>query len=106
NNRFGPDDANAAYYAKQLAALGDIYVNDAPSVSHRDQATTTGIVQSIREGAYIGLAMEKETDALSELQPDLVISGGAKVSDKAKVLKRIVERLPSGGKLLIGGAMA
>lgn len=106
NTRFGPDETNSEYFAGLLASLGDMAVNDAPSVAHRDQSSTTGIVTQGAGPAYIGFAMEREQKALAQVNPDFILSGGAKVSDKAKVLKKIIARLPKGGRMTLGGAMA
>lgn len=106
NTRFGPDSNNAAYYSRQLASLAPIFVNDAPSVSHRKHSSVYGIVEYVSGGVFIGDAMDKEMQELSQLNPDLVFSGGAKVSDKSQLLKGILQNLPSGGRMTTVGAMA
>jgi phosphoglycerate kinase len=99
----GNDDA----FAKSLADLGDIYVNDAFGAAHRAHASTAGITKHIGQSA-MGLLMEKELQYLrGELadpqRPFVVILGGAKVSDKIGVIKALMEKADT---FLIGGAMA
>jgi phosphoglycerate kinase len=101
------EEANDPVFAKQLAALGDLYVNDAFGAAHRAHASTAGIAQHLPQAA-MGLLMEKELDHLDgELEnpsrPFLVILGGAKVSDKIGVIKSLMEKADG---FLIGGAMA
>ena len=93
-------------FAQNLAKLGDIFVHDAFSVSHRSQASTTGIAESLT--AYAGLAMERELDHISQAlnhprRPVMALVGGAKVSTKIGLLKNLVTKL---NILAIGGGMA
>ena len=107
NLRFHPgEEANDAHFARQLAALGDVYVNDAFAVSHRAHASVVGVAEHLP--AYAGLLMLAELKALRQAldeprRPLVAIVGGAKVSTKAGVLRFL---LPKVDALLIGGAMA
>lgn len=94
-------------FAKQLARLGDVYVNDAFGVLHREHASVVGVGQHMDEKA-LGPLIQKEVDALDRLvkgamKPFVGILGGAKVSDKIGVMESLLERCDA---LLIGGAMA
>ena len=86
NTRFHPsEEKNDKEFAKQLAALGDIFVNDAFSAAHREHASTTTIVSASKLLAYPGRAMKAELDALERAfdrpkHPVTAIVGGAKVS--------------------------
>lgn len=102
------EEKNDAEFAKQLAELADVYVNDAFGTAHRAHASTEGITHYI-DDAVAGLLMEKELNFLSKAlnnpeRPFVAILGGAKVSDKIPVIKSLIERKVD--KLLIGGAMA
>ena len=93
--------------ARALAALAECYVNDAFGTAHRSHASTVGITAHVRDKA-MGFLMAQEVHALTKLlkapkQGFLAILGGAKVSDKIKVIKRLLDRVDT---LLIGGAMA
>jgi phosphoglycerate kinase len=108
NLRFHPEEEkNDPAFAKQLAALADIYVNDAFGSAHRAHASTEGMIQFVPISAA-GLLMEKELQYLGKAttnpdRPCVAILGGAKVSDKIEVIEnlgKVVDRL------LIGGAMA
>jgi phosphoglycerate kinase len=107
NLRFNPgEEKNDSGYAKQLASLGDIYINDAFSTSHRAHASTEGITHFLPSGA--GLLMEAELKALHDAlenpqHPVLAIVGGAKISTKLNVLNNIVKKVDY---LVLGGAMA
>src|SRR3954465_11480434 len=101
------EEKNDPAFAKALAELGDLYVNDAFGAAHRAHASTPGIAQHVPQAA-MGLLMEKELEYLDgELEnpsrPFLVILGGAKVSDKIGVIKALMEKADG---FLIGGAMA
>jgi phosphoglycerate kinase len=101
------EEANDPEFARQLAALGDVYVNDAFGAAHRAHASTAGVAQSLQPAA-MGLLMERELKYLQDelAKPDrpfLVILGGSKVSDKIGVIKALMERADV---FLIGGAMA
>src|SRR5438270_13536557 len=108
NVRFQPgEEANDPEFAKALAKLGDLYVNDAFGAAHRAHASTAGITK-FNSTAAIGFLMEKELRYLHEEldrpgKPFVVIMGGAKVSDKIGVLKALMEKADT---ILIGGAMA
>ena len=108
NVRFQPEEeANDPEFAKALAKLGDLYVNDAFGAAHRAHASTAGITKFISTAA-IGFLMEKELRYLHEEldrpgKPFVVIMGGAKVSDKIGVLKALMEKPDT---ILICGAMA
>lgn len=102
------EEKNDAEFAKQLAALGDVYVNDAFGTAHRAHASTEGITHFVDE-SVAGLLMEKELDFLGRVlnspdRPFVAILGGAKVSDKIPVIESLIDRKVD--KLLIGGAMA
>jgi phosphoglycerate kinase len=107
NTRFhAGEEKNDPELAKQMAALGDIYVNDAFSAAHRAHASTEGIAHLLP--AYAGKQMERELDALDSAlgnpkRPVLGIVGGAKVSTKLDLLKNLIGKLD---KLAIGGGMA
>ena len=107
NVRFHPgEESNDAGFAQQLAALGDIYVNDAFSAAHRAHASTEGVAHLIP--AYAGESMRRELTALDAAlgnpqRPTLGIVGGSKVSTKLDLLKNLVGKLDA---LAIGGGMA
>jgi phosphoglycerate kinase len=106
NSRFDPrEKKNDPALVRELAALGDVYVNDAFSAAHRAHATTAGLATALP--AVAGLQMEKELEALGGLlstprRPFVVVLGGAKVTDKIKVIDRFLDLAD---QLLIGGAM-
>jgi phosphoglycerate kinase len=108
NLRFhAEEEANDPKFAQQLAALCDVYVNDAFGTAHRAHASTEGITKFVKQAAA-GFLMEKELryliEALSDpRRPFVVILGGAKVSDKIQVIENL---LNSADAVLIGGAMA
>ncbi len=102
------EEANNPAFSKQLAALCDVYVNDAFGTAHRAHASTEGITHFV-DDCVAGLLMEKELDFLGKAlhdpeRPFVAILGGAKVSDKIPVIKSLIKRKVD--KLLIGGAMA
>ena len=107
NIRFYPEEeANDPGFAKLLASFGDIFVNEAFSVDHRAHASTVGIADYLP--AYMGLLLTKEIQALNKVlhdpaRPLMAIIGGAKISDKIKILANL---LPVVDKLFIGGGMA
>ena len=101
------ESSNNDELAKFWASLGDVYVNDAFATAHRAHASTAGIAKYVKELA-IGFLMELEINQLSKLlkgyeHPFVAIIGGAKVSDKLKVLEKLFE---IADKVLIGGGMA
>jgi phosphoglycerate kinase len=106
NSRFYPGETkNDPGFADQLAALADLYVNDAFGAAHRAHATTVGVAERLPAAA--GLLMEEEIDYLDKVledpeRPFVAILGGAKVSDKLGVIRSLLETADS---LLIGGAM-
>lgn len=104
---FEEEEANDDGFAKELAKLGDIYVNDAFGAAHRAHASTAGVARYMPQAA-MGLLMERELQYLKDElsapdRPFLVILGGAKVSDKIGVIKALMEKADV---FLIGGAMA
>ncbi len=108
NLRFHPEEeANDEEFARQLAANADVWVNDAFGAAHRAHASTSGMARFVREKAA-GFLMQKELDYLGAVltkpeRPFVAILGGAKVSDKIKVIESLIPRVDA---LLIGGAMA
>ena len=109
NLRFHPEEEkNDDNFARQLASLCNVYVNDAFGTAHRAHASTVGITHHVSVAAA-GLLMEKELDYLGRVVNDpehrfVAILGGAKVSDKIPVINALIDR--GLDKLLIGGAMA
>lgn len=100
------EKANDNDFAKQLASLGDIYVNDAFSASHRAHASTEGIAH--RLPAVAGLLMEEELNALQSAletpkRPVMAVAGGSKISTKLGVLENLIEKVDY---LVLGGGMA
>ena len=100
------DEANDAGFARRLASLGDVYVNDAFAASHRAHASVVGVAAYLP--AYAGELMETELKALRQAldnprRPMVAVVGGAKVSTKVGVLRNLLRKVDS---LLIGGAMA
>jgi phosphoglycerate kinase len=108
NLRFHPgEDMNDAEFARQLAVLCDIYVDDAFAVSHRAAASNTAITGFVQQCAA-GFLLKNEIDYFNKamgnpVRPLVAIIGGAKVSDKIGVLEKIIEKVD---RLLIGGGMA
>ena len=108
NLRFhAEEEANSPAFAQQLAALCDVYVNDAFGAAHRAHASTEGITHFVPQSAA-GLLMEKELTYLGKAvtepnRPFVAIIGGAKVSDKIEVINALLGKVDA---LLIGGAMA
>jgi phosphoglycerate kinase len=106
NLRFDPGEKeNSLVFAKSLAELADIYVNDAFAVSHRAQASVDKIKKYLP--SYAGLLLEKEINnlslALKPKKPFLAVIGGAKISSKIKLLESLSK---NANKILIGGALA
>jgi phosphoglycerate kinase len=108
NLRFhAAEEKNDPAFARQLAALCDVYVNDAFGSAHRAHASTEGMIQFVPKAAA-GLLMERELKYLGMVttnpaRPCVAILGGAKVSDKIEVIQNLGKVVD---KLLIGGAMA
>ena len=108
NLRFHPgEEKNDPEFAKQLAKLADVYVNDAFGTAHRAHASTVGMIKFMPKAAA-GLLMQKELEYLGMAtknppRPCVAILGGAKVSDKIEVIENLSKVVD---KLLIGGAMA
>ena len=106
NIRFYPEEEkNDLKFAKKLANLADIYVNDAFGVSHRAHASIVGVKKFLP--SYTGFLVEKEVKMISSLlekpkKPFVVILGGAKVRDKIKVIENLAKKCDL---ILIGGAM-
>src|SRR3989344_777947 len=106
NLRFHAEETgNDNGFAEKIASFADIYVNDAFSVSHREQASVTGIPKFLPSCA--GLLLEKEITVMGNAlsnphKPFIVLLGGAKVSDKLGLIKNL---LPKVDKILLGGAM-
>jgi len=105
------EEANDAAFAEKLAKVADVYVNDAFGAAHRAHASTAGVASVVaKRGGQCaaGLLMERELKFLGEelenpARPFVVILGGAKVSDKIKVIDRLLDKADT---ILIGGAMA
>ncbi len=107
NVRFhAEEEKNDPAFAKQLADLADVYVNDAFGAAHRAHASTEGVAHILPHAA--GLLMQKEVEALTKVlnnpeQPVVAIIGGAKISTKMTLIKNL---LPKVEYLLLGGALA
>jgi len=107
NTRFHPgEEKNDPEFARQVASLGDIFVNDAFSAAHRAHATTEGLAHLLPSAA--GRSMEQELTHLNKAlgdpeRPVMAVIGGAKVSTKIALLENLVKRVET---LVIGGAMA
>jgi phosphoglycerate kinase len=108
---YNEEEANDPAFAEKLAKVADIYVNDAFGAAHRAHASTEGVARFVTQRggkAAAGLLMERELKFLGDeldnpARPFVVILGGAKVSDKIKVIDRLLEKADT---ILIGGAMA
>ncbi|WP_294294023.1 phosphoglycerate kinase [uncultured Sphingomonas sp.] len=103
---FAGEEKNDPEMVDRIAALGDLYVNDAFSAAHRAHASTEGVAHKLP--AYAGRAMEAELDALDKAlgnpeHPVAAVVGGAKVSSKLDVLRQMVTKVDH---LIIGGGMA
>ncbi len=107
NLRFHPEEEkNDPEFARQLAALADVYVNDAFGTAHRAHASTEGVAKLLP--AVAGLLMEKEIDFLGQVfeepkRPFVAVLGGAKVTDKIFVIEALLTVVD---RLIIGGGMA
>jgi phosphoglycerate kinase len=108
---YNEEEANDPAFAEKLAKVADIYVNDAFGAAHRAHASTEGVARLVtkRGGkSAAGLLMERELKFLGDeletpARPFVVILGGAKVSDKIRVIDRLLEKADT---ILVGGAMA
>jgi phosphoglycerate kinase len=108
---YNEEEANDPVFAEKLAKVADVYVNDAFGAAHRAHASTEGIAKVVtkRGGkAAAGLLMERELKFLGDeletpARPFVVILGGAKVSDKIRVIDRLLEKADT---ILVGGAMS
>ncbi|HEX7589075.1 MAG TPA: phosphoglycerate kinase [Anaerolineae bacterium] len=103
---YAEEEKNDPEFAKKLAAFGDLYVNDAFGSAHRAHASTEGVTRYLPGVA--GFLMEKELNYLgtalaNPAKPFVAILGGAKVSDKIKVIENLLPKVDS---LLVGGGMA
>jgi phosphoglycerate kinase len=107
NLRFHPEEeANDPAFAKQLASLADLYVNDAFGTAHRAHASTVAVAELLPSAA--GFLMEKEVEMLGKIltnpeRPFTAVLGGAKIADKIGVLEKLAEKVDH---LLLGGGMA
>ena len=107
NTRFHPQEtANRPEFARELAALADVYVNDAFGTIHRAHASTEGVAHHLPSAA--GMLLDREVQVLEVVlkdpaRPFVVVLGGAKISDKIGVISSLIERTEA---LLIGGGMA
>jgi phosphoglycerate kinase len=104
---YNEEEANDDGFSKQLAQMGDVYVNDAFGTAHRAHASTAGITKYFKENAA-GYLMEKEINYLGVAlekpkRPFLAILGGAKVSGKIDVIENLLKKVDT---ILIGGGMA
>jgi phosphoglycerate kinase len=108
NLRFNPgEEANDPEFARRLAALAEVYVDDAFAAAHRAHASTEGIARFLRPAAA-GLLMARELEALGRIferpdRPVAAVLGGAKVSDKLALAEHLLTRVDA---LLVGGGMA
>ncbi|MCA9744478.1 phosphoglycerate kinase [candidate division KSB1 bacterium] len=107
NLRFhAEEEANDAEFARKLAALADVYINDAFGAAHRAHASTEGVTHIISQSAA-GYLMEKELRSLGTLladpaRPFIAIIGGAKISGKIDVIRNLLPRVDA---ILVGGGM-
>ena len=107
NLRFHPEEeANGADFARKLAGLADIYVNDAFGTAHRAHASTVGVAKYLP--AVAGFLMKKELEVMDKLlhnpeRPSACLIGGAKVGDKIELLQNMLKKVDT---LLVGGSMA
>jgi phosphoglycerate kinase len=108
---YNEEEANDPAFAAKLARVADVYVNDAFGAAHRAHASTEGVARIVAQRGgqcAAGLLMERELKFLGDelekpARPFVVILGGAKVSDKIKVIDRLLDKADA---ILIGGAMA
>jgi phosphoglycerate kinase len=108
---YNEEEANDPAFAEKLAKVAEVYVNDAFGAAHRAHASTEGVARVVAKRGGLcaaGLLMERELKFLGDelenpARPFVVILGGAKVSDKIKVIDRLLDKADT---ILIGGAMA
>lgn len=103
---YAEEEKNDPEFAKKLAGLAEIYVNDAFGTAHRAHASTEGVARYLP--AYAGFLMKKEVDIMGKAledpaRPFIAIIGGAKVSDKIAVIENLLQKVDT---LIIGGGMA
>ena len=101
------EEAGDVAFAKELASLGDIYVNDAFGTAHRAHASTTIIAQFFPKSKFFGLLLSKEIDSLNRVlnnsvKPVTAVLGGSKVSSKITVIENILDKVDH---MIIGGGM-
>ncbi|MGB9562009.1 MAG: phosphoglycerate kinase, partial [bacterium] len=101
------EEENAPEFAKALASLADLYINDAFATAHRAHASTVGVTKFFKQNAA-GYLMAKEIESLSTIlekppKPFVAIIGGAKISTKLPILKNLLKKVD---KLLIGGGLS
>ncbi len=108
NTRFHKEEkSNDPEFSKQLASLGEVFVNDAFGSAHRAHASTAGVTDTLRP-AVAGLLLQKELESLDgalshPVQPFVTILGGVKISDKIVLIENLLSRVSC---LLVGGGMA
>lgn len=95
-------------FAKTLASYGDVFVHDAFGTAHRKHASTYNVIKYFKNKSYGGFLLKQEVEALTKVaqsptKPFVAIVGGAKISDKIKIIEKLLSSVDS---LLIGGAMA
>jgi phosphoglycerate kinase len=109
NLRFHPEEeANDPDFAKALSKYGDVLIEDAFGTCHRKHASTYGVIDHFKNNSFGGLLLKNEVEALDKIvkkpaKPFVAIIGGAKVSDKIKIITRLLTSVDS---MIIGGAMA
>lgn len=111
NLRFYPEEEGASEkFAKELASLGDAYINDAFATSHRRHTSTAVIAKFFPKAKYFGMLMQSELENLDHIlqetdnnAPFTAIIGGAKVSTKIMILKNLINKVDN---IIIGGGMA
>ncbi len=107
NIRYYPEELkNSAFFGKQLASLGDVYVNEAFAVSHRKEASVVAITKHIP--SFAGLVLNQEVTGLSNVlhkpkHPFTLLMGGIKITDKAKTLENLGKKVDA---ILLGGGLA
>ena len=104
---YAEEEAGDVAFAKELASLGDIYVNDAFGTAHRAHASTTIIAQFFPKSKFFGLLLSKEIDSLNRVlnnsvKPVTAVLGGSKVSSKITVIENILDKVDH---MIIGGGM-